>query len=43
MAREANLKNAEIISKQDMEKRYFSGRTDNFFPAEGEIFLLATI
>jgi len=40
-AREAGFKKVENVSKDDITKRYFAGRTDNFFPASGEEFLLA--
>jgi methyltransferase (TIGR00027 family) len=43
LAREAGFKNIETISTNDLAKRYFIGRTDNFSPASGEEFLVATI
>jgi methyltransferase (TIGR00027 family) len=42
LARNAGYKEAKTISTQEMEPLYFSGRTDNFLPASGEVFLLAT-
>lgn len=42
LGRDAGLKEVEIISTKDMEQRFFSDRADNFLPASGEIFLLAT-
>lgn len=41
LAREAGFKNAVIVSSKDLDKRYFSGRTDKLRPASGEEFLLA--
>jgi len=43
LAREAGFKEMEIISSGDLTKRYFSDRTDNFSPASGEDFLIATV
>ncbi|MFL9485556.1 class I SAM-dependent methyltransferase [Chitinophagaceae bacterium LWZ2-11] len=43
LARKAGLKNIKTISSQDLTKLYFTGRTDNFCPASGEEFLIATI
>lgn len=42
LAREAGFKEAKTISTQDMIHFYFTNRTDNLFPASGEVFLLAT-
>ncbi|WP_436488642.1 class I SAM-dependent methyltransferase [Chitinophaga sp. ARDCPP14] len=42
LAREAGFKTLEIISVDDLDKRYFTGRTDNFHPSSGEEFLVAT-
>ncbi len=42
LAKEAGFENAEVVSKADMVKRYFSDRTDQLSPASGEEFLLAT-
>ncbi len=42
LAREADFKNSNIISAKDIKKYYFTNRTDNFLPASGEVFLLAT-
>lgn len=41
LAREAGLKEAKIISTQDMVQRYFANRADDLLPASGEVFLLA--
>lgn len=43
LARETGLKNIKTISSKDLTKLYFTGRTDNFYPASGEEFLIATI
>jgi methyltransferase (TIGR00027 family) len=42
LARETGFKEAKTISTSELEKLYFSGRTDNLTPASGEVFLLAT-
>jgi len=42
LAQKAGFKEAKTISTQEMEPLYFSGRTDNFLPASGEMFLLAS-
>jgi methyltransferase (TIGR00027 family) len=42
LANEASFKEARTLSTKDMEQVYFSNRTDNFLPASGEIFLIAT-
>ncbi|HXS35903.1 MAG TPA: class I SAM-dependent methyltransferase [Flavipsychrobacter sp.] len=42
LAREAGFKEVKTISTKDMEKYYFTNRTDNLLPASGEVFLLAT-
>ena len=42
LANEAGFKESKIISSKDLERYYFNNRTDNFLPASGEIFLLAT-
>lgn len=42
LASETGFKKAETVSADDLAKRYFAGRTDNFSPASGEEFLLAT-
>jgi len=42
LAKEAGFKERRIISSKDFEKYYFTNRTDNFLPASGEVFLLAT-
>lgn len=42
LAREAGFKEAKTISTKDLEQLYFTGRTDDFSPASGEVFLLAT-
>ncbi len=41
MAREAGFKKATIVSGLDLGKRFFSGRTDAFFPSNAEQFLVA--
>ncbi|HWY38460.1 MAG TPA: class I SAM-dependent methyltransferase [Bacteroidia bacterium] len=42
LAREAGFKEAKTISTKDIERHYFSNRTDDLLPASGEVFLLAT-
>jgi methyltransferase (TIGR00027 family) len=42
MARDAGFEDAITISTKDLERLYFSGRTDGLIPASGEVFLLAT-
>jgi methyltransferase (TIGR00027 family) len=42
LAKEAGFKEAEVVSKDDLVKSYFAGRTDNLSPASGEEFLVAT-
>ncbi len=42
LAHEAGFKEASTISTKDMEKLYFTNRSDNLLPASGEVFLLAT-
>ena len=42
LASEAGFKNIDTISTSDLAKRYFAGRTDNFYPSTGEEFLVAT-
>jgi methyltransferase (TIGR00027 family) len=42
LANEVGFKKAETVSSGDLAKRYFAGRTDNFSPASGEEFLVAT-
>jgi methyltransferase (TIGR00027 family) len=41
LAREAGFKNLKHISREDLIKRYFTGRSDGLLPATGEEFLLA--
>jgi len=41
-AREAGFKEVDIVSSDNLAKRYFAGRTDNLSPASGEEFLVAT-
>ncbi len=41
LANKAGFKQAKTVSTKDLEKTYFSNRTDNFVPASGEVFLLA--
>lgn len=42
LARDAGFKQLEVVSANDLAKRYFKGRTDNLTPATGEEFLVAT-
>ena len=42
LAHETGFKDAKTISTKDMEQLYFANRTDNFLPASGELFLIAT-
>lgn len=42
MAKNAGFKDAKTISTRDMEQSYFKDRSDDFLPASGEVFLLAT-
>ena len=42
LAREVGFKEAKTISTKDMERLYFTNRTDDLSPASGEVFLLAT-
>jgi methyltransferase (TIGR00027 family) len=42
LAREAGFKEAKTIATNDMEQLYFADRKDNFLPASGEVFLVAT-
>lgn len=42
LAQEAGFKKIETVSTNDLVARYFANRTDNFTPASGEEFLLAT-
>lgn len=41
LANKAGFKQAKTVSTKNLEKTYFSNRTDNFVPASGEVFLLA--
>lgn len=41
LAREAGFKNATHISRDNIIRRYFTGRTDGLQPASGEEFLIA--
>ena len=41
LAKEIGFKEAKIVSKDHLVKRYFEGRTDGLRPASGEAFLLA--
>jgi len=43
LAQEAGFKEVEMVSTGNLTKRYFAGRTDNFRPASGEEFLVATL
>jgi methyltransferase (TIGR00027 family) len=42
LASEAGFKKLEVVSSDNIAKRYFTGRTDNLSPASGEEFLIAT-
>lgn len=42
LARKAGFKTAKLVSTKDMEQLYFTGRTDDLSPANGEVFLIAT-
>ncbi|MDD2798704.1 MAG: class I SAM-dependent methyltransferase [Bacteroidales bacterium] len=42
LAREAGFKKAKTISTKEMKQLYFANRTDDLYPASGEIFLIAT-
>jgi len=42
LADEAGFKEAKTVSTKDMEQYYFANRTDDFLPASGEVFLLAS-
>jgi methyltransferase (TIGR00027 family) len=42
LALEAGFKDVEVVSSDDIAQRYFTGRADNFSPASGEEFLVAT-
>ncbi|QNK60990.1 class I SAM-dependent methyltransferase [Pedobacter sp. PAMC26386] len=42
LANQQNFKETKIISTKDLKQYYFSNRTDNFSPASGEVFLMAT-
>lgn len=42
LANETGFKEIKIVSTKDLEKIYFTDRADNFLPASGEVFLLAT-
>ena len=42
LAREVGFKEVKTISTKDMERLYFTNRTDDLSPASGEVFLLAT-
>lgn len=43
LARNAGLRDAEIVSTSDLQQRYFSKRNDNLLPATGELFLIAKV
>jgi len=43
LGREAGFREMTIVSTDNLAERYFSDRTDNFSPASGEVFLVATI
>lgn len=42
MAKKVGFKEPKTISTKDMQQLYFANRTDDFLPASGEVFLLAT-
>lgn len=42
MAKKVGFKEPKTISTKDMQPLYFENRTDDFLPASGEVFLLAT-
>jgi methyltransferase (TIGR00027 family) len=42
LAHEAGFEEAKTLSTKDLEKSYFSNRTDDLVPASGEVFLIAT-
>ncbi len=42
LADNSGFAKAKTISTKHMEQLYFAGRTDNFLPASGEIFLVAS-
>jgi len=43
LAHEAGFKNIKTVSTNDLAELYFKGRADNFSPASGEEFLVATV
>jgi len=43
LAHQAGLKNIILYDNKNMEELYFKDRQDNFLPASGEVFLVATI
>lgn len=43
LAGEAGLKQVKTVSTESMTERYFKGRSDNFVPASGAFFLIATL
>jgi methyltransferase (TIGR00027 family) len=42
LAREAGFRSVEHVSKEEIIRRYFSGRTDGLQPASGEEYLVAS-
>ena len=42
MAREADFQEVSHVSSEDLNHRYFTGRTDGLFLSKGEEFLVAT-
>ena len=42
LAIKAGFKEVKTVSTKEMERYYFTNRTDNLLPASGEVFLLAT-
>jgi len=43
LAREAGFREAKHISREDIIKRYFAGRSDGLKPSSGEEFIVATV
>jgi len=43
LAREAGFREAKHISRDDIIKRYFTGRSDGLKPSSGEEFIVATV
>lgn len=43
LAKEAGFKNVKHVSRTDIIRKYFSGRSDGLVPASGEEFIIASI